>query len=79
MATIPADANKETMIAAIVESLAQGRPVISFGITSPPEAGLVTGYDEDGGVLYGWSYFQDRRECITRRATGSRPWTIAAA
>lgn len=53
-------ADKETMIAAILESLAQGRPVISFGIIGPPEPGLIAGYDESGAVLYGWSYFQDQ-------------------
>jgi hypothetical protein len=52
-------AEKEAMIQAIKASLAQGRPAISFGIIGPPEAGLVTGYAEDGAVLYGWSYFQD--------------------
>ncbi len=60
--TVPADASKETMLAAIADSLAQGRPAISFGIIGPPEPGLVTGYDEDGAVLYGWSYFQEQRE-----------------
>jgi hypothetical protein len=60
--TVPADARKETMIAAIVESLAQGRPAISFGIIGPPEPGLVTGYAAGGAVLYGWSYFQEQRE-----------------
>ncbi len=60
--TVPADADKGTMLAAIRESLAQGRPAISFGIIGPPEPGLVAGYDGDGEVLYGWSYFQDQRE-----------------
>jgi hypothetical protein len=60
--TIPAHVGKETLIAAIKASLAQGRPAISFGIIGPPEPGLVTGCDEDGAVLYGWSYFQDQRE-----------------
>ena len=46
------------MLAAIKESLARGVPPISFGILGPPEAGIVTGYDQDGAVLYGWSYFQ---------------------
>jgi len=55
-------AEKQAMIQAIKTSLAQGRPAISFGIIGPPEAGLVTGYAEDGAVLYGWSYFQDQRE-----------------
>lgn len=57
---IPAE--KEAMIRAIKASLAQGRPDIAFGIIGPPEAGLVVGYDEDGAVLYGWSYFQDQPE-----------------
>ncbi len=56
---IPAD--KGAMITAIQESLARGIPPISFGILSPPEAGIVTGYDRDGAVLYGWSYFQPDR------------------
>jgi len=60
--TIPADAGKETMLAAIRDSLARGRPAISFGIIGPPEPGLVVGCDGDGGPLYGWSYFQDQRE-----------------
>jgi hypothetical protein len=55
-------AGKEAMIQAIKASLAQGRPAISFGIVGPPEAGLITGYAEDGAALYGWSYFQDQRE-----------------
>jgi hypothetical protein len=57
---IPAE--KDAMIQAIKASLAQGRLAISFGIIGPPEAGLVTGYAEDGAVLCGWSYFQDQRE-----------------
>jgi hypothetical protein len=61
--TVPADAEKETMIAAIEASLALGRPAISFGIIGPPEPGLVVGYDQDGAVLYGWSHFQEQREC----------------
>jgi hypothetical protein len=60
--TVPASAGKETMVAEIAGSLARGRPAISFGIIGPPEPGLVVGYDENGAVLYGWSYFQDQRE-----------------
>jgi len=36
----------------------QRRPVIAFGVIGPPEACLVTGYDEGGDVLIGWNYFQ---------------------
>jgi hypothetical protein len=60
--TIPADAEKGEMLAAIRDSLAHGRPAISFGIIGPPEPGLVVGCDEDDGPLYGWSYFQGQRE-----------------
>jgi hypothetical protein len=60
--TVPSDADKKTMLAAIRESLARGRPVISFGVVGPPEPGPVVGYDDDGEVLYGWSYFQDQRD-----------------
>ncbi len=54
---VPVD--RAAMIAGVRRSLAVARPAISFGILGPPEAGLVTGYAEDGAVLYGWSYFQD--------------------
>ena len=51
--------DRAAMMAAIRESIARGRPVISFGIIGPPEAGIVAGYDRGGEVLYGYSYFQD--------------------
>jgi hypothetical protein len=47
---------------AIRESIDEGRPVIAFGPIGPPEAALVTGYDEDGEVLTGWSFFQGMPE-----------------
>ena len=37
----------------------RGRPAIAFGIVGPPEACIVTGYDEGGDVLIGWNFFQD--------------------
>lgn len=43
---------------AIIESMQRGRPVIAFGPIGPPEAALVSGYDEGGDVLIGWSFFQ---------------------
>jgi hypothetical protein len=55
-------AEREAMLEGIRESLGRGVPAISFGIFGPPEAGLVTGYDRDGEVLYGWSYFQDQNQ-----------------
>ena len=53
---VPPD--KAAMLAAIKESIGRGVPAIAFGIIGPPEAGLVTGYAEDGEVLLGWSHFQ---------------------
>lgn len=46
----------------IVESLQKGRPVLTFGPIGPPESAIVTGYDEGGDVLIGWSFFQDMPE-----------------
>ncbi len=40
----------------------KGRPVLALGVVGPPECGLVTGYDEGGDVLMGWSFFQDEAE-----------------
>jgi hypothetical protein len=45
--------------AAIIESINAGRPVIAFGVIGPPEACVITGYDEGGDVLTGWNVFQD--------------------
>ena len=43
----------------IIESIRdKRRPVLGFGIVGPPECCIVTGYDEDGNVLTGWSFFQ---------------------
>ena len=43
----------------IVESLRdKGRPVMAIGVVGPPECCIITGYDERGDVLLGWSFFQ---------------------
>jgi hypothetical protein len=42
----------------IVESIQKNRPVLAFGPIGPPEAALITGFDERGEVLVGWSFFQ---------------------
>ena len=36
----------------------QGRPLLASGVVGPPCCTLVTGYDEGGDILVGWSYFQ---------------------
>jgi len=46
----------------VVESTRRGMPVIGYGIVGPPEPGIITGYDEDGDVLIGWSFFQNMPE-----------------
>lgn len=50
--------NKAEMILAIQTSIAKNVPVLAFGIVGPPECGIVAGYDRDGEVLIGYSYFQ---------------------
>ena len=43
----------------IIESIQHGRPVVGYGVVGPPEPCIITGYDEGGKVLIGWSCFQD--------------------
>ncbi len=43
----------------IVASIDAGVPVIVLGVVGPPEACIVTGYDNAGDVLIGWSMFQE--------------------
>jgi hypothetical protein len=42
----------------IVQSICAGMPVLAFGVVGPPEVSIITGYDEGGDVLIGWSCFQ---------------------
>ncbi|MBE0698617.1 MAG: hypothetical protein IH586_16995 [Anaerolineaceae bacterium] len=54
------EAGEDVFRAKIVENIRdKGRPVIAFGIVGPPEPVIITGYDEDGDLLLGWSFFQD--------------------
>jgi len=43
----------------IIESIEKKRPVIAYGIIGPPDEGIVTGYDKNGQILVGRSYFHD--------------------
>jgi len=46
--------------AAIVGSIRdEGLPVLAVGVIGPPEVCLITGYDEAGEALIGWSCFQE--------------------
>ena len=40
----------------------KGRPVIANGVVGPPTDCLITGFDEGGEVLVGWSFFQGEKE-----------------
>ena len=53
---------KDVFKTLIRQQLDQGSPLISVGIAGPPEAGIVTGYREDGDVVLGWSLFQENME-----------------
>jgi hypothetical protein len=46
----------------IAEGLQRGMPVLGYGVIGPPEPSIITGYDEGGDVLIGWSFFQNSPE-----------------
>jgi hypothetical protein len=48
----------EVLRGRIVRSLREGRPVIAWGVVGPPEPCVITGYDDGGNILIGWSFFQ---------------------
>lgn len=56
------NSTKEDFKNKIIVSLDKGVPVIGLGIIGPPEACIITGYDNKGETLFGWSYFQDNPE-----------------
>ena len=65
--------NKEEFIRFIKAEIDEGRPVIALGIIGPPEACLITGYQENGNKLLGWNCFQDNQEFargVTYHETG---------
>lgn len=43
----------------IIESIDRGVPALAYGVIGPPEPSIITGYDEGGDVLIGWSFFQN--------------------
>ncbi len=68
-----APGNRDEMITLLREEIDAGRPVIAFGIVGPPEACVLTGYQENGDVVLGWNYFQDFPEwqgSISRHEAG---------
>jgi AraC-like DNA-binding protein len=56
------DSDKNGFIRFIKSEIDEGRPVIAFGIIGPPEACLITGYQDNGETLLGWNCFQENQE-----------------
>ncbi len=57
-----AGSQKQDFIEFIKAEIHAGRPVIALGIIGPPEACIITGYQNDGDTLKGWNFFQNRSE-----------------
>ena len=56
---LPHQVTKEYYRERIMDHINRSAPVIAFGVVGPPEVCTITGYDQNGEVLLGWSYFQD--------------------
>jgi hypothetical protein len=50
--------NEALFRARIMDSIQKGMPALGYGVVGPPEPSIITGYDEGGDVLLGWSFFQ---------------------
>lgn len=57
--SLPECAMRERIIASLHD---KGRPVLAYGVVGPPEMCIITGYDDGGDVLIGWSFFQHMPE-----------------
>jgi RNA polymerase sigma factor (sigma-70 family) len=55
---VEAQETRRQFMPLIVGEIDRGRPVIAQGIVGPPECCVVTGYEDGGRTLRGWSYFQ---------------------
>lgn len=53
---------KEDFMDFIRGEIDTGNPVIALGIIGPPEACVITGYQDGGNVLMGWNVFQNYPE-----------------
>lgn len=60
------DHTREFFRERIVASIDRGVPAIAIGIVGPPECCVIAGYEGDGEVLLGWSYFQSDRRAYFR-------------
>ncbi|HEX3000184.1 MAG TPA: sigma-70 family RNA polymerase sigma factor, partial [Armatimonadota bacterium] len=59
--TIPAE-QREQCRKQIIASLDAGKPVLAQGLVGPPECSVIAGYDQNGVVHYGRSYFQEKSD-----------------
>lgn len=62
MLTRTPETKKEEFIHFIRKEIDSGNPVIALGIIGPPEACVITGYQDDGDTLLGWNVFQEYPE-----------------
>jgi len=53
---------KSEFIDFIKAKIDSGIPVIARGIIGPPEAGVITGYRDNGNTLLGWNVFQEYQD-----------------
>lgn len=53
---------RDGIIAAIA---GRKRPVLALGVVGPPECCIITGFDDHGDTLIGWSFFQNLPEHAT--------------
>ena len=60
------ETKKEDYMDFICREIDAGYPVIALGIIGPPEACVITGYQDGGKVLMGWNVFQEYPEYQAR-------------
>ncbi len=57
--TLYTNGQKAQDVARITASIAAGVPVLAYPVVGPSDCCIITGYDEGGEVLLGWSTYQD--------------------
>jgi hypothetical protein len=57
--TLCEKASRKEDTAAIMASIARGIPVLAFGVVGPSDCCIISGYDQGGEILLGWSTYQD--------------------
>jgi hypothetical protein len=57
--TLCEKSSRQEDTARIMRSIDRGIPVLAYPVVGPSDCCIITGYDEDGEVLLGWSTYQD--------------------